>query len=291
MAWIRGRVVVVRMTSGAGIWCVVIIAIVANRTVVCNRDMGARYDEVLVVIEGTWCPTAFAVAGRAIRWEVGSSVIWIGRTVVVIQVASDTGIWRIVVIAVVAGRTIIGDGSVSAIQLIVVVVNIESRGLPSGLGGVAAFAVRWQAKISMVWVGCCVVVVRMTSGAGVRRIGIIAVVTSVTVVCNRDMSARHDEVLVVIEGTWCPTAFTVAGGAIRWEVGGSVVWIGGTVVVIQVASDTGVRRIVVITVVAGRTVVGDGSVSAIQLIVVVVNIESCGLPSWLGGVAAFAVRW
>ena len=230
------------------------------------------------------------MAGHTIRGKIAGGMVRIGRCIVIIQVASDTGIWRIVVVAVVAGRTVVGDGSVSAIQLIEIIVNIESCGLPSWLGGVAAFAVRWQAKISMAWVGRCVVVVRMTSGAGVWRIGVVAVMTSVTVVCNRDMSARHDEVLVVIEGTWCPTAFTVASRAIRWEVGCCVVRIRSCVVVIQVTADTGIRRIVVIAVVAGGTVVGDGSVSAIQLIIIIVNLESCGLPSGLGGVATCTVR-
>jgi len=69
-------------------------------------------------------------------------VVGIGRTIIVVKVTADTGIRRIVVIAVVAGGTVVGDGSVSAIQLIIIIVNLESCGLPSGLGGVATCTVR-----------------------------------------------------------------------------------------------------------------------------------------------------
>ena len=95
---------------------------------------------------------------------------------------------------------------------------------------------------------------------------------------------------VVVKRRWCPAFLCMATRTVGREIGCCVVRIRSCVVVIQVASDTGIRRIVVIAVVAAGTIVGDGDVSAIQLIIIIVNLESCGLPTWLSGVATCTVR-
>ena len=95
---------------------------------------------------------------------------------------------------------------------------------------------------------------------------------------------------VVVKRRWCPAFLCMATRTVGREIGCCVVRIGRCIVIIQVAAGTGIRRIVVIAIVAGRTVVGDGSVSAIQLIIIIVNLESCGLPTWLSGVATCTVR-
>ena len=68
-------------------------------------------------------------------------MVRIGRSVVVAKVTAYAGVRRIVVVAVVAGRTVVGNDSVLPVELIIIIVNIEGRGLPSGLGRVAAFAI------------------------------------------------------------------------------------------------------------------------------------------------------
>ena len=95
---------------------------------------------------------------------------------------------------------------------------------------------------------------------------------------------------IVVECRWCPAILCMATRTVGREIGCCVVRIRSCIVIIQVAAGTGIRRIVVIAVVATGTVVGDGDVSAIQLIIIIVNLESCGLPTWLSGVATCTVR-
>jgi len=70
-----------------------------------------------------------------------------------------------------------------------------------------------------------------------------------------------------------------------------VVRIRRTVIIIRVTANTGIRCIIVVTIMAGGAVIGDDGVLPIELVVIIVDIESRGLPSWLGGVAAFAICW
>ena len=75
---------------------------------------------------------------------------------------------------------------------------------------------------------------------------------------------------------------------VRGELLCYVVGICGGVVIVGMATGTGVGCIVVITIVTSRAVVGDGCVCSDELIEVIVNGESGWRPSRLGGVAGFA---
>ena len=75
---------------------------------------------------------------------------------------------------------------------------------------------------------------------------------------------------------------------VRGELLCYVVGICGGVVIVGMATGTGVGCIVVITIVTNRAVVGDGCVCSDELIEVIVNGESGWRPSRLGGVAGFA---
>ena len=66
-----------------------------------------------------------------------------------------------------------------------------------------------------------------------------------------------------------------------------VIGIGGGVVIIGMATDTGVWCVVVITIVTSRAVVGDGCVCPDKLIEVIVNRESSWRPSWICGMTCF----
>ena len=90
--------------------------------------------------------------------ELLSDVVWIGGGVVVVGMTTGTGIGRIVVIAVVAGCAVVGDGCVCPDELIEVIVNRESSWRPSRLGGVAGFAGSWQVESQVTWVGTLVIV-------------------------------------------------------------------------------------------------------------------------------------
>ena len=82
----------------------------------------------------------------------------------------------------------------------------------------------------------------------------------------------------------------MAGGAIIGELEGLVIRVGGLVVVRLVASGTGVRCVVVVAIVAGRTVVGDGGVSPVQRIIIIVDGEGGRGPSGIGGMAAGTIH-
>ena len=69
---IRGGVVIVGMTTGTGVWCIVVITIMTSRAVV--GDGCVCSDELIEVIvngESGWCPSRLGgVAGFAGSWQV-----------------------------------------------------------------------------------------------------------------------------------------------------------------------------------------------------------------------------
>ena len=67
-----------------------------------------------------------------VRGELLSYVVWIRGGVIVIGMATGTGIGRIVIIAVVAGCTVVGNGCVSPDQLIEVIVTGKVAGAHPG---------------------------------------------------------------------------------------------------------------------------------------------------------------
>ena len=126
-------------------------------------------------------PGSLVVTHCTIGREPGSFVIWIGGGVIVILVTSHTGIRCIVVVAVVTGCTVVGNGCVRSDQLVEVVVYRECGRCPSRIGSVAGFTSRWQVKRRVIRVDTLVVVGSMASCTGV---GGTAVVTLVTVVAG-----------------------------------------------------------------------------------------------------------
>jgi hypothetical protein len=139
----------------------------------------------------------------------------------------------------------------------------------------------------VVWIGRCVVIIGMTTCAGIGCIIVITVVAGSTVV--RDSRVRPDQLIEVIvngESGWRPsrvrgvTGFTGGG-----QIEGQVARVGAGGIVIGVATSTGIGRIIIITVVASRTVVCHGSMCPCQRIVIVMYSESCRKPTldqWYG---------
>ena len=66
--------------------------------------------------------------GRKLR----CSVVRVRRCVVFRSVTAKTSSRRIVVIAVVTGRTIIGNHRMRTVQLVIIIVNREGRRVPAG---------------------------------------------------------------------------------------------------------------------------------------------------------------
>ena len=87
-----------------------------------------------------------------------------------------------------------------------------------------------------------------------------------------------------------PSRFGVAPGTTGRELQGGVIRIGRVTVVLRMATKTGIRRIVVVSIVASGAVIGDGRMGAIQGVVIIVIGEGSGHPIGLGGVAAGTIR-
>ena len=176
-----GRLVVIRrMASRAGIRCVVVVAVVANIAVV--RDGGVRSGQRVktIVVHGRRHPCRFAVAGGAVRRELLCNVVWIGRLVVVGRMATCTGIRCVVVVAVVAGGTFVGDRRMRTVQRVVVVVDGKTGRFPANIR-MAGRTIGGYPQGAVVGIGRLVVIGCMAARTGVRRVGIVAVVASIAI--------------------------------------------------------------------------------------------------------------
>ena len=216
-------------------------------------------------------------------------MVRIRRLVEISQVTAYTCVGRVVVVAVVAGSAVIGNGRVRAVEGIVVVVVGKSRRRPAGLGGVAARTVVAEAQRHVVGVAGLVEICRMAAGTGVGGIVVVSVVAGSTLIGNDGVPARKWVKIVVVESSRYPGRFCMTVLTVCRELGRLVVGIGGAVVIRQVAAYAGIRRVVVVAVVTSRTVISNTCVRAIEGIVVVVVGKSRRCPAGLGGVAARTV--
>ena len=131
----------------------------------------------------------------------------------------------------------------------------------------------------MARVGGLVVVGDVAAGAGIGRVVVIAVVAGSAIIGNGCVRSGQRVKTAVIESRRYPGRFGMAGGAIRRELRRHVVGIGGLVVVGDVTAGAGVRRVVVIAVVAGSAIIRYARMRAVQGIIVVVNGESGRFPA------------
>ena len=111
-------------------------------------------------------------------------MIGIGRLIVFADMATCTGIRRVVIVSVVAGGAIIGDGSMRAVQLIIIIVNGKGSRGPAGVGGMAGGTICWYGEGQVIRIGALVVIRRMAAGAGIGCVGVIAIVAGIAVSCN-----------------------------------------------------------------------------------------------------------
>ena len=290
-------VVIGRMAAGAGIRCVVVVAVVANIAVV--RDGGVRSGQRVktIVVHGRWHPCRFAVAGSAVRRELLCNVVGIGRLVVIGRMASRAGVRRVVVVAVVTGSAVVGNHRVRSVQRVIVVVDGKTGRFPAG-GGMAGRTIGGYPQGAVVGIVCLVVIGRMAAGAGIRCVVVVAVVANIAVVRDGGVRSGQRVKTIVVHGRRHPCRFAVAGGAVRRELLCNVVWIGRLVVVGRMATCTGIRRVVVVAVVAGGAFVGDHRMCAVQRVVVVVDGKTGRFPAnirmagrTIGGYPQGAVVW
>jgi len=96
--------------------------------------------------------------------------------------------------------------------------------------------------------------------------------------------------IIVVKGCRCPGRLTVAILAACREPSRCMVGIVCLVVVCLVATHTGIRRVIIITIMASRAIVGYGRVRAVERIVIVVNGETRRRPAGGRRVAILATR-
>ena len=188
-------------------------------------------------------------------------MIRIGRRRIICAVATVAGIRRGGIVTLVTSIAIIRNRNVRACKRINGIV-VKGRWRPSRLC-VACGTFRWELRRSVVWIGCGGIIRIVATIAGVRRIGIVAVVTSVAIVGNRHVRAYEWINRIVVKRRWRPGSFTVAGRAICWELSGCVVRRCGCCIVAVVTGVAGVWCIRIVTIVASVTIVGNRCVRPI----------------------------
>ena len=117
--------------------------------------------------------------------------------------------------------------------------------------------VRREIGRHVIGVGGSRVIIVMTAVAGIRRVVVIAVVASHTIICNGDVCTLECPVLTVVKCRGCPFRLSMTFLTIGRELICHVVRIGGGIEIIIMAAIAGIRGVVVIAVVAGRTVIGN----------------------------------
>ena len=196
--------------------------------------------------------------------------------------------WSSGIIAVVAGFAIVGDWNMGAGEWVNRTM-VKSRRRP-GAFAMAAFAGGWELVGGVIGVGRRIEIAQVATNAGVWGIGIVAIVTGVAVVGNRNVRPVERVERIVVKGRRRPGAFRVAICASRRELRCKVVRIGSSIVVRLMAACTGIRCVVVIAVVASCTVVGDWNMRSIQHIIIVVDWESGRIPSGVRCMAHRTIR-
>lgn len=206
-------------------------------------------------------------------------MVGVCRLTVIGGVAAVASVGRVVVIAIVTSSAIIRDASVGPVQRIIIVVNREGGRLPARRCCVTHGTIRRYVQCRVLRVGALVIIGRMTTIAGIRGIVVIAVVTGVAIIRNRNMCSCKRINDIVIESRRHPGCFVVASRTVGGELRCRVVGIRGIVIIGGVAAVAGVGRVVIIPVVAGGAVIRNGGVRAVQGIEIVVDRERCRLPA------------
>ena len=141
------------------------------------------------------------------------------------------------------------------VQRIIIAVNVKSGGFPTGVG-MATCTIRRDDECDVIRIGTLVVIRQMATLAGVRRVVVVAVdMAGIAIIGDRRMGAGQRIKTVVIKCRRHPRCLTVTSGAVCGKLSRFVVGIGRLIVVGDMAARAGVRRVVVVAVVTGRTII------------------------------------
>jgi len=174
------------MTAFTCVRRVVVIAVVARRTVVRDNGMSAiEHIIVIVVRKRSRVPTRIScMTGGAICRKCQVNVIRVGGLVIVVNVTTVASVWCVVVISIVTSRTIVRNNGMSAIEHIIVIVVCKRSRIPTGVGCVARFTICRKCQVYVIWIGGLIVIGLVAASTSIRRVVVIAVVTSVAIIGN-----------------------------------------------------------------------------------------------------------
>ena len=107
MVGVQRLIEIVNVASRTSIWGTGVIPIMASVAVICNGEVcpGEWIKRIVVICRR--CPSSLRMTAFAISGELCGLVVGVARGVIIICMASITGVGGVVVIAVVAGSTVI----------------------------------------------------------------------------------------------------------------------------------------------------------------------------------------
>lgn len=127
-----------------------------------------------IMIKSCWRPSRLGVTIFASRWETSRRVVRVVRTVIIIFMAAKTSVRCIVIIAIVASRTVILDNSMSPIQLVVIIMNWEGRWHPVWVSRMAHRTIHRYGQSHVVWIGSRIIIRLVAALASIRCVVIIS---------------------------------------------------------------------------------------------------------------------
>ena len=227
---VNGLVVVVRMTTSAGIGCIIVITVVAGSTVV--RDSCMRPDQLIEVIvngESSGSPSRVcSVAGFAGGGQIEGQVARVGTDCIIIRMAGCTGCWCAIVVSMVA--FVAGNGRVRTRKRPVGMV-VCSR-CPVKLTMAVCTAYR-KLLSHVIGILCQIVIINVATCACIGRICVIALMTIVT---EQGGMGAFNWVKVMAKRRRCPYGLVVTVCTTGRELLSYVVGICCLVVVIRMAT-------------------------------------------------------
>ena len=289
---IGGGVVVIDVTTGAGIGCIGKAIGMAAGAIVGDGGMSACQG-INFIVDGKLCRTPAwlcGVAGCTIGAQAQLLMVGVSRLIEVGLVAAHTGGGRTGVAIGMAFDA--SDGEVCSGQrevgLVVVKGTVGGSGGMAGQAGAAGIGVAGDALVFGVGVGLVVLVAVDAADDGkIAGVGM----AGGTGIPGTLVGARvNGKILrIVIESGGAPAGLRVAGGTVGGKARGGVRRILRLLVIGQVAAYAGIRSVVEVFVVAAGTVVGGGGMGAVEGKEVVVVGHGRRAPARFGGVAGSTV--
>lgn len=115
MIWVQAGIVIRGVTTFAGIGRIVVVPMVAGVAIVGNGNVGASKWVNRVMVKSRGHPSCFGMAECTICWKLHQGVVWVACSVIIGLMATHAGIRGVVVVPVVAYRTVVCNRYVSAI--------------------------------------------------------------------------------------------------------------------------------------------------------------------------------